>query len=406
MKYIYHGNCCATFNTIMFLSHLPIEILDTIASFLPRSSIAQLCLVNRQVYAKCLPVLYACLELSFRSHIEYIVNDPHAFLRHVLEHHTRHLHLVCRQTGSHSMIANLAKWLPNIHTLTFSDYHVLPADHLIDLLQLFPRINTLQFRCCHLQYSSSDINAKIKGTLASVDSLNLVWTDFSDDAITLLLGNMPNLVRVHFGTNHNRNRSANNNALLALERYCLGIHSLNISLQHVQEDIICRLIVSYGHQLRHLSIPCDSPRILTIIAANALQLKQLIIRAEALREQFTPFEVTRRRQPTNVNNTVAANGLSDAKLGMIHILRQCQTLVYLEMTSWMVRDIPYEVWQIVRPQQDTSGMNVNSNYEAYYLDDRAWRHRRGLKQHDVGYLTKTLALHMRELYEIRKRLRR
>lgn len=391
----------------MLLSHLPVEILHTIASFLPRSSIAQLCLANRHVYAKCLPVLYACLELSFRSHIEYIVNDQHSFLRHVLENHTRHLHLVCRQSGSHAMIASLAHWLPNIHTLTFSDYHVLPADQLCDLLQLFPNISTLQFRFCHLQLTSNDIHGKIKGTLASIDTLDLVWTDFSDDAITLLLGNMPNLARVHFGTNHNRNRLANNNALVALAKYCLNIRSLGVSLQHVQEDVMCDIIVSYGHQLTHLSIPCESPRLLAVIATHALQLKHLIIRAATTREHVTHLEVTRRRRHTAISNRVATtSGFSHSRLGMIHILQQCQALVYLEMTSWMVRDIPYEVWQLVRHQEGTPEMNANNSYEKYYyLNDMAWRHRRGLQQHDVGYLTKTLALHTRELYEIRKRLR-
>ncbi|KAI7855090.1 hypothetical protein BDC45DRAFT_506527 [Circinella umbellata] len=401
-----------------YLYQLPPELIQQILHHLPKYSLAQLCLTTQRLYEICLPVLYTHLELSFRCHIHQLemALQHRPFLRDIVRRHTKHLTLICRQSGSDMMNdfeKLLLQFLPQIHTFTFVDFHVLFTESICQLVQQqqqqqfsnnVPSIQTLEFRYCNLVSTTHNIH-QLLSTMQHVRHVSMLWTDFSEMAISQLLSCLPNLKSIDFGANHNRIRTANDSALTTLTQYCSHLRHLTVSLQQIEQESLCDVLVFYGHQLTQLSIRCESPRLLDVIAHFCPQLVQLTLQS------------TRR------------GGYIDNKTNyilLLQILQKCRKLQSLELVGWLIQDIPSIVWSVVAKERrnrlcrlgwsnDKSNNNNNNNNNSihaeddrdgswhYYLDDQAMlrQHNLNIQYRPVGNLEKTLILNSQELHEIR-----
>ncbi|KAG2228156.1 hypothetical protein INT45_009202 [Circinella minor] len=404
-----------------YLYQLPPELIQQIVHYLPKYSLAQLCLTTQRLYEICLPVLYTHLELSFRCHIHQLemALQHRPFLRDIVRRHTKHLTLICRQSGSDMMNdfeKLLFRFLPQIHTFTFVDFHVLFTESICQLIQQqqqqqqqqqslnnVPSIQTLEFRYCNLVSTTHNIH-QLLSTMQHVRHVSMIWTDFSEMAISQLLSCLPNLKSIDFGANHNRIRTANDSALTTLTQYCFHLRHLTVSLQHIEQESLCDVLVFYGHQLTQLSIRCECPRILDVIAHFCPHIVQLTLQS------------TRR------------GGYKTNCILLLQILQKCRKLQSLELIGWLIQDIPPIVWSIVAKERrnrlrrlgwnnDISNNNNNNSIHTdddddkggswhYYLDDQAMLRQQNLniQYRPVGNLEKTLILNSQELYEIRKSL--
>ncbi|KAI9497044.1 hypothetical protein BDB00DRAFT_868878 [Zychaea mexicana] len=395
------------------LYQLPPELLQQILHRLPRSSLAQLCLTAQRFYELCLPKLYRHLNLSFRSHIHQLEMglQHRPLLRDTVARHTKELTLVCRQSGSNmSDLTKLLPKLPHVHTLTFVDFHVLFTESVCQLALYCRHLQTLQFRYCNLVSTTHNIHALLASPLKRVNRLSMVWTDFSETALSQLLSCLPDLTTIDLGANHNRIRTANDSALTALTQHCFHIRNLAVSLQHIEQESLCDVLAFYGNQF--LSIRCgSSPRILGTVATFCSHVVHLSLRAAG-----------RQRQKSHA---------------LEHVLRQCTRLRWLELSGWLIQDIPSVVWSVIARKRrlgcssshsaaaaDGSGSRSHGNNSSssssssagdrmvdngdwqYYLDDAAMLQQRSgdIQYRQVGNLKKTLILDSQELYEIRNRL--
>lgn len=451
------ASCCG------MLLRIPTELLQEILHNLSRSTLTRLCLVNRQAYQLCLPVLYAHLELSFRCHIRQldwgIQHRP--FLRETIEQHTKQLTLVCRQSGSFvTELQYLLSRIPKVRILTFSDFHVLPVEIIRPLANVLPQLQQLNFKYCNLVSKDQQTNGS-EGNDCSVfkstSTLSFFWTDFSESAIRKLLSGFPNLCSVEFGANHNRIHTANDSALKILREHCLDIRDLSVSLQQVAESTLCEVIAFYGPQLRRLSIRCDGPRTLTTVATHAIHVQDLSVRAVGgpwmgthhnHQQHHQQQQHSQRRQQQHqqqhqhqlrrqqfqqgmqqVDDEAAEDEIEGSMMG---ILKRCQRLVHLELACWMIQDVPGIVWraiETVAKRRTEASKNVvvdvaggsgkcdadhhriveiqpvsdtNGGLWLYYLDDQVPRGHNGLRRRPIGNIKKTLALDIEELREIRK----
>ncbi|KAI9021719.1 hypothetical protein CLU79DRAFT_752930 [Phycomyces nitens] len=351
---------------------LPTELIHHVLGMLPRHSIAQLSLVSRDSYQTCLPVLYSHLQLGLRISIQQLDCGltRNLYLKNIVERHTRTLTIICRQGTGYSLtkeLRTLLTKLTNIHTLIFVDFNALPVENVRQLASVLPLIENIQFRYCHLIVSSGHrINSHPRPSVLptrsisqqkslaepifqKVTSLTLFWTDFSEPAILGLFSGLPHLLYASLGANHNRTFTANDYAVSVLGRYCPDISSLSVSLQQVREESLCNLIALYGNQLRDLSIRCDTPHTLDIIAVHASQIKQLSIRAVPT-VQDTHFQ--QRRAPNDqLEGSLEETPETIEKASqnnMVEILHRCQGLVQLEMVAWKTQEIPSIVWESIK----------------------------------------------------------
>lgn len=432
----------------MLLSQLPPELLYHVLNLLPQSTISRLCLTCTEIHKACLPVLYSHLRLSFRSHIRQLESGlrQRPFLRQTLEKYTKQLTLVCRQSGSHWLITDLQQCLlsrlSRVRTLSLVDFPVLSTENLCQLASSLPFVTQLEFRYCNLVAPESF--TRPVQLFKHATRLSFFWTDFTQAAMAHLISRLPELTSVHFGANHNRIHAANNSALQILREHCPRVQDLSVSLQQVDESTLCDVIEHYGPQLRQLSFRCDSPRTLKAVAMYAIHLKDLTVRAAGA--PLSSVAISRQRQQQQQQGVDELDPMLGSDRGeeriegsIVGVLRSCQGLDHLEMTSWTVEDIPDVIWRamaavalrrrgkiteenvaddrtfLATDQQscDMDSANASLFYESstnigheqvwvYYLDDQASRADNGIQWRQLGYLKKTLDLDCEELQEIRK----
>ncbi|KAL9548029.1 hypothetical protein PS6_006830 [Mucor atramentarius] len=298
----------------MQLFQLPNELLQMISSHLPRQSIARLCSTSIAGYQLFLPRLYRHVELGHRNQIRQLEQglQTNAYLK---------------ETGgnSHWLIISLFEQLPNIRRLCFRDFLALSLQKVRQVLLTLPRLTHLDFQYCELTASTASTIATAKSLsichLPNLKNLNLLWTDFSADAIRQLFSLTPNLNRVTLGANHNRKAMANDAALQCLTEHCTQVKDLSISLQQVKEASLCQVIEVYGSQLQHLSIRCEGNDTLWAISQHTKQLRQLIIRC---------------------------SNYTGGYHSVMNVLQDCRSLQHLEMVSWPLHDVPSIVLDQIR----------------------------------------------------------
>ncbi|ORY97516.1 hypothetical protein BCR43DRAFT_489913 [Syncephalastrum racemosum] len=350
----------------MHFSRLPTELLHAIFRLLPRSSLTHLCLTNRFLHEACLPVLYCHLELSFRSHIRQLMTGlQRPLLRDTIQQHTKHLTLVCRQSGSQWLVVDLQhlfRMIQHVHTLTFSDFQVLPIDNIRSLANILPTVDHLQFRYCNLESTKTpkphhDPSSHMPlPVFQNATKLSLSWTDFGEPAMTDLLCCLPHLETVCFGANHNRTPEANDAALRILPLHCPKVRHLEVSLQQVSETTLCNTIAFYGNQLERLSVRCDGPRTLHAVATYATRVHDLVVRGNGAITLTDSRPLIRRPNGTTRNEQQRRLEVSMMETneqeepeehGLLSILRQCEALRRLEIVCWMIQDVPGVIWNAI-----------------------------------------------------------
>ncbi|KAI7898281.1 mitosis protein DIM1-domain-containing protein [Cokeromyces recurvatus] len=313
---------------------LPNELLQKIAVFLPRQSIAVLCQTSKIGYKLFLPTLYRHIELGHRAQMKQLEEGllHNQFLRETLRRYTYRLTLKCRQGGGHHYcwlfiisILCAKELIPNVRQLCFRDFLTLSVHKVNRIVRSLPYLTHVDFQYCNLITIATE---KMEtGTHPLIKELNLLWTDFTIDAIQELLQHMPHLSCVVLGANHNRTPLANDAALDALTRHCPDIEALSISLQQVKEGSLCQAIELYGPRLRHLSIRCEGYDTLWAISNYTRQLQDLIIR------------------------WCCDSNKGDDQNKMIKVLEMCKDLNRLEIIScWPLHDyfLPHLTngWQV------------------------------------------------------------
>ncbi|KAL0073724.1 hypothetical protein J3Q64DRAFT_1745121 [Phycomyces blakesleeanus] len=356
---------------------LPTELIHHVLGMLPRHSIAKLSLVSKASYYTCLPVLYSHLQLGLRIPIQQldVGLTRNLYLKDIVERYTRTLTIICRQGTGYSLtkdLKTLLSKLTSIHTLIFVDFDALPVENVRQLAAVLPLVESIQFRYCHLIVSSShrmsthlrpamlltarslqpQLQSSSEHIFQKTTCLTLFWTDFSEPAILELFCALPRLLCANLGANHNRTFTANDYAVSVLGRNCPDITSLSVSLQQVREESLCNLIACFGRQLRDLSIRCDTPRTLDVIAAHASQIKHLSVRAVPsvptqdthFQQRRTPMDQLENESPEETPETIEKRSQNN----MVEILHRCQGLVQLEMIAWRTQEIPSIVWEAIK----------------------------------------------------------
>lgn len=357
----------------MKLIYLPNELLQIITTYLPRTSLSRLCYTCTLGYQLFLPTLYRHVELSRRTQIKQLEQGlaRNSYLRQVVKEHTQILTLKCRQGNNWSCCSkNLFSRFPNLKHLYFCDFLSLSVTKLIQVLVTLPRLKSLDFQYCDLittpiedeEEQDCYNNDKGKEVLFNLTQLNLMWTDFTTEAIRQLLIMTPNLNHVVLGANHNRKPLANDSALHVMTQLCPFIKHLEISLQQVKEASLCQLIGVYGSQLENLSIRCEGNETIRQISRLCTKkLQHLVIRCS-----------------TNSSNAVVGYNQE-----MMHVLEQCHALTHLEMVSWPLQDVPSVVLDQLRYKASSSAIQApNSSY--------------------IEGIKRTVALDRQDLQEIRR----
>ncbi|CEP18590.1 hypothetical protein [Parasitella parasitica] len=290
-------------------------------------------------YQLFLPKLYRHVELGHRNHIKQLEQGFH-----------RNLYL--KETVRQALLA-------------------------------LPRLTHLDFQYCELTSTYSSTSATIASAAVlseanaaktaltchapNLTSLNLLWTDFSADAIRQLFSFAPNLNRVVLGANHNRKPMANDTALQLLTANCLHVKDLSISLQQVKETSLCQVIQMYGAQLQHLSIRCEGNDTLWAISQYTKQLRQLVLRC---------------------------SNYTGGYHSVLHVLQDCRALQHLEMVSWPLHDVPSIVLDQIRYKAAANIVTVSSTVTAASSNNASTSFIEGIKR--------TVALDKQDLQEIRK----
>ncbi|CAO3598970.1 unnamed protein product [Absidia cylindrospora] len=287
------------------LGRLPPELLCHVYHLLPQPSVNQVSLTCRSLYASALPVLYATVVLSHRTHIRQLetgLQKTDGVLRQVLQDHTTELVLKCKQSGQYRLLFDsrpLLSQLPHLRSLSLVNFHMLPVDYVIPILSLLPHLDNVSIRYCDLiadlpsvsrlsssinmptsrqQYQYEQLGELKHQRSLSVTTLELYWTDFSKAAVDSLLSIFPSITKVRLLANHNQHYLANNYALQAIQQHCPHIMDLEIGLQEVKEQALVDCIKSYGSQLRRLSIRYHSPLTLFAVTKYAPLVQDLTIR--------------------------------------------------------------------------------------------------------------------------------
>lgn len=362
----------------MKLFQLPNELLQTISNHLPRQSIARLCSTSMAGYQLFLPKLYRHIELGHRTQIKQLEQglQRNLYLKETVKAHTQILTLKCRQGGnSHWLIISLFEQLPNIKRLYFRDFLALSVQKVRQVLSTLPRLTHLDFQYCELTTTTATISTAIdsKCHFPNLTNLNLLWTDFSADAIRQLFSYTPKLNRVILGANHNRKPMANDAALQLLTSNCAHVKDLSISLQQIKEASLCQVIQMYGPQLQHLSIRCEGNDTLWAISQFTKQLRQLVIRC---------------------------SNYTGGYHSVMNVLQDCRSLQHLEMVSWPLHDVPSIVLDQIR-FRTSNVVKVSSTVTATATATAAVAISSTTTSYIEG-IKRTVALDKQDLQEIRR----
>lgn len=334
------------------LTYLPPELHSHIYDLLPKSSINQVSLACRSLYASALPTLYSTLVLSVKSHIRQLeagLQDHNGFLYQVILHHTKELVLKCKQSGQCRLLFDirpLLGHLPRLSRLTLMDFHTLPVSYIQPLLSSLPHLEQVALRYCDLVVNPSC--PQVEAVVSSVTHLELLWTDFSKPAIDTLFAYFPSLVDVRLLANHNRHHMANNYAVGALQRQCPRVTHLDIGVQEVKEHTLVGCIAFYGLQLQALSLLCHSPATLLAITKYTPLVQDLTVRFSLETNWYPPPPPPESRSlpsPTTTSTTATGRqrqGRNDnheeeeeksKKGGLLCVLYHCQRLVRVQVES-------------------------------------------------------------------------
>ncbi|KAL9545553.1 hypothetical protein MBANPS3_007088 [Mucor bainieri] len=350
----------------MQLLQLPNELLQMISTHLPRQSIARLCSTSIAGYQLFLPQLYRHVELGHRTHIKQLEQglQSNTYLKETVKAHTQILTLKCRQGGnSHWLIISLFEQLPN---------------KVRQVLLTLPQLTHLDFQYCELTAAATPTAAWTTKSvsmchLPNLKNLDLLWTDFSADAIRQLFSFTPNLNRVILGANHNRKAMANDAALQHLTEHCTQVKDLSISLQQVKEASLCQVIERYGLQLQHLSIRCEGNDTLWAISQHTKQLRQLVIRC---------------------------SNYTGGYHSVMNVLQDCRSLQHLEMVSWPLHDVPSIVLDQIR-HKTSNIVKVSSTMSSTTTPTNANTISATTTSYIEG-IKRTVALDKQDLQEIRR----
>ncbi|CAO3606974.1 unnamed protein product [Cunninghamella echinulata] len=219
--------------------------------------------------------------------------------------------------------------------------------------------------------------------LNQIKKVEFLWTDFSSTAITTLFSMLPQLSFVNFGANHNRLEHANSIALKALKQHCSHITGLHIRLQQIETIILSDIITHYGHQLINLGIQCQNKHVLQTVAKHATNIEQLTLHASLLNQlsedeeeekddeeeekemiimgknwyeqQSLSSSSTNSIWRTDYKNNYLLNKNEKKTLdNIIGVVQKCGRLIYMEMVSWGVQDIPSILFEIKDEKQQHS----------------------------------------------------
>lgn len=303
----------------MNLIYLPKELLESISNHLPRNYLANLCLTCKLGYQLFLPILYKHIILSHRTQIKQLEQGllNNYYLRQAANEYTQVVTLKCRQGGNEHYWKSIFIHLPNTRQLYFRDYISLSVTKIHHILSFVPKVNLLDIQYCDL-ITNTGSTIEI---FNNITELNLLWTDFSLDAIKQLFQSIPQLVTVNLGANHNRKPLENDLALQVMSEVCPNIERLSVSLQQVSENTLCRLLTVYGYQLTLLSIRCEGTQVIKRISQCAKRLQHLVIRHSGCNK----------------------NDITD-------ILRECESLSHFAMVSWPIQEVPSVVLGRMRDQ--------------------------------------------------------
>ncbi|KAG1445109.1 hypothetical protein G6F56_010027 [Rhizopus delemar] len=303
----------------MKLNSLPNELIQAITQYLPIKYVAALCLTSKSSYQIFLPTLYKHIILGHRLHLKQLEQglSRNIFLKKTASQCTQQLTLKCQQGGSDHRWRLILKQLPNVRHLNLRDYMELSVQKIQHMLSTLPNLIRLDIRYCNL----TDVSAATL-TFENITDLQLIWTDFSLEAIQKLFESLPNLNQVLLGANHNRRPTENDAALGLLQRSCLQVSRLSVSLQQVNEATLCAVLCHYGLQLKQLSLRCEGDQIIRAISQYAHRLQSLVIRHSGC----------------NLND-------------VSNILRECDSLNHFELVSWPERQVPSVVLERMRYQK-------------------------------------------------------
>ncbi|KAI9303977.1 hypothetical protein BJ944DRAFT_267532 [Cunninghamella echinulata] len=309
-------------------------------------------------------------------------------------------------------------WLKNIHTITFSHFDILPVEQISSFLYRFSSssLHNLHFHYCNLicqnqpepmvpmlpdlltessifqlpatytfqpkQELSQQEQQMLLVKSNQIKRVEFLWTDFSSTAITTLFSMLPQLSFVNFGANHNRLEHANSIALKALKQHCSHITGLHIRLQQIEKGILSDTITHYGHQLINLGIQCQDKHVLQTVAKHATNIEQLTLHASLVnqssddeegekddeeeenemvlmgkswRDQRSSSPSTSLMWRTDYKNNYFLNKNEKKTLdNIIGVVQKCGRLIYMEMVSWGVQDIPSILFEIKDEKQQHS----------------------------------------------------
>lgn len=230
---------------IMRLIQLPKELIKKVAQYLSREYIAQLCLTCKLGYQIFLPILYKHIVLGHRIQIRQLEQGfrRNSYLRQVARQNTQAVTLKCRQGGNDHYWKLIFSQLPKARQLYIRDYMALSVNKIQHILSTLPQVNLLDIQYCELVQSQDEEDNNL--TFDHITNLNLMWTDFTVEAIERLFRCVPNLINVNLGANHNRKPLSNDTALQIMQTSCLHIRQLSVSLQQVKETTFCQAVMTW-----------------------------------------------------------------------------------------------------------------------------------------------------------------
>ncbi|KAG1460668.1 hypothetical protein G6F46_005402 [Rhizopus delemar] len=238
-----------------------------------------------------LPVLYKHIILGHRQHTKQLEQglSENNYLKQIAGEYTQTVTLRCRHVGSERHWRFIFEQLPNVHQLYFRDDMTLSIKKIQQVLSIVPQATLLDIRYCNINNDDEDKSM----LFTKITELNLMWTDFSQEAIKKLFQSVPNLKGVTLGANHNKKPMENDAALYIMQALCPSVEKLSISLQQVKESTLCKVLAAYNQQLVELSLRCEGDEIIKAISHYTKSLKHLVIRHSGYYDPIDVMDVLR-----------------------------------------------------------------------------------------------------------------
>ncbi|KAK4514990.1 WD repeat-containing protein slp1 [Mucor velutinosus] len=336
------------------LTIVPKEILGQIIKLLSRHDMYQLVCTCNYMYLMTLPSLYSYLELGYHVYVRQLRHGvkTNLFLRNTIGSYTKHLELRSRQNKNCWRVDDLTQilsTLSRVETLSFTDFHALSTETILNVVASLPSLKHIEFKYCHIlsrpliqhRFASNDAPSA-SNPLPAIYSLSYIWTDFTKRAIAPCL--FPQITNLELGSNRNKYESVNGLMVNLVTHHCPNITHLTIALPQVDEPILCDTIAHYGAQLQQLSIKCVGYRTLLAISAQALNLQKL-----ALRVTSEPQEE------------------EDISPYMTQIITACKRLESFEIASTQLdQHVPNKIWEAI-----IAGRNVDLTNASQKRQSRA-----------------------------------